>query len=153
MAKKHLGALGLDLETMVSRAQVVDNATELSTHAVKYLDYDKSPDIASQKICAFVIPKSAVVGTNSMQIAVVQADNAALTTNLEVLALSPAALALKEDVPVVVDVPEGSISKQYVGIRYTFGGTSVTVDAWIALQKSVALNPYFPNPFPNINEI
>lgn len=149
--KKHLAHL--DLETMVSRSQVIDNATELSTHAVKYLDFTKSPDIASQKICAFVIPKSAVVGTNSMQIAVVQADDAALTTNLEVLALSPAAMVLEEGKPVVVDVPEASVTKEYVGIRYTFGGTTVTVDAWIALQHSVTANPYFPNPFPTINEI
>ena len=149
--KKHLAHL--DLETMVSRSQVIDNATELSTHAVRYLDFTKSPDIASQKICAFVIPKSAVVGTNSMQIAVVQADDAALTTNLEVLALSPAAMVLEEGKPVVVDVPEASVTKEYVGIRYTFGGTSVTVDSWIALQNSVTANPYFPNPFPTINEI
>lgn len=143
----------LDLETMVSKAQLVNNATELSTDAIKILDYTKHPDICSQKICGFVIPKSAVVGTNSMQVAVVQADDAALTTNLQVLALSPAAIVMEEGKPIVVDVPEGSITKEYVGLRYTFGGTSVTVDAWIALQKSVAVNPYFPNPFPTINEI
>lgn len=142
-----------DLETHVSRAQVIDNATELSTNAVHQPDFAYKPDIGSKKICAFVIPKSAVVGINSMQVAVVQADDAALTTNLEVLALSPAALVLVEGKAVVVDVPEGSISKEYVGIRYTFGGTTVTVDGWIALQSEVTINPYFPNPFPNINTI
>jgi len=149
--KHHLAHL--DLETMVSRDQVVDNATELSANAVKMLDYAYSPDVASQQLCGFVIPKSAVVGTNSMQIAVVQADDAGLTTNLEVLALSPAAIVLEEGKPVVVDVPEASVTKQYVGIRYTFGGTSVTVDAWIAPKQSVVANPYFPNPFPTINTI
>lgn len=142
-----------DLETHVSRAQVIDNAVELSTHAVHQPDFAYKPDVSCKKICAFVIPKSAVVGTNSMQIAVVQADDAALTVNLEVLALSPAALVLVGGKAVVVDVPEGSISKAYVGIRYTFGGTSVTVDAWIALQSEVAINSYFPNPFPTINTI
>lgn len=151
MVKHHMHPI--DLEAMVSKAQLVDNATELSTDAVKYLDYDKSPDIASEQICAFVIPKSAVVGTNSMQIAVVQADNAALTTNQETLALSPAALVLEEGKPVIVDVPQGSISKQFVGIKYIFGGTSVTVDAWIALKDKSVINPYFPNPFPTINTI
>lgn len=148
--KKHLS--GLDLETMVSKSQVIDTNPELSASSVQFQDAALYPDIC-KKICAFVIPKSPIVGTNSMQIAVVQADNAALTTNVEVLALSPAAIALVEDTPVVVDVPEGSVTKQYVGIRYIFAGTSVTVDAWIALQDQVAANPYFANPFKNINEI
>lgn len=149
--KKHLSAQ--DLETMVSKAQSVDTASELSTSSVRFPDYDKRPDIGSMKICGFVIPKGPVVGTNSMQVQVVQADDAALTANLEVLALSPAALVLVEDTPVVVDVPEGSITREYVGLRYIFGGTSVPVDAWIALQDQVAVNPYFANPFKNINEI
>lgn len=150
MATKNFSQM--DLENMVSRAQVVNAASVKSTHAISQLDGNYDPSIGCQ-YGALVVPTVAVVGANTMQIAVIQADEVTLTTNKQVIALSPAALALTVDVPVVVEIPEGSISKKFVGIEYTFGGTSVTVNAWIAPIKSIANNPHFPNPVKTVAEL
>lgn len=150
MATKNFNQM--DLENMVSRAQVVNAASVKSTHAINQLDGDFDPSIGCQ-YGALVVPTTAVTGTNSMQIAVIQADEVTLTTNKKVIALSPAALALEADVPVVVEIPEGSISRKFIGIEYTFGGTSVTVNAWIAPIKSIANNPHFNSPVTTIAEL
>lgn len=144
----------LDLQTMVSREQLVDNASEVSTHALAVLDSSFKPFIGTDaKLAALVLPKSAVVGTNSMQVQIIQADDDALTTNIEVLAQSPAAMVLTEGEAVVVHLNEAVVTKPNLGLRYIFGGTSVTVDAWLVPADMIAVDPKFPHIVDTINTI
>ena len=142
----------MDFENMVSRAQVVNAATVLSAFGISQLDGDFDPSIGCQ-YGALVHPITAVTGTNQITIQVIQADNIDLTTGQEVIAQSPSNIALTAQEPVFVEIPEGSISKKFLGIKYLFGGTDVTVNAWIAPVKSIANNPYFRNIVANINDI
>lgn len=150
MATKNFGQM--DLENMVSRAQVVNAASVVSTNAVNLLDGTFDPSIGCS-YAALVNPTTAVVGTNTMQIQIVQADSDNLTTGQQVIAESPAGLVLSANVPVHVEIPQGSISKKFLGIKYLFGGTSVTVNAWIVPLDSIGVNPHFVSPVKTIAEL
>lgn len=133
-----------DKENQLSTAQALSATSTVSADSYDFKSTVGDPSIGEQ-MSGMVVPKTIVTGTNTFQVQIVQADDAALTTNLKVIAESPASLALAIDTPVIVPIPQGSITQRYVGFRYLNpGSATVTVDAHLVETKNVAKNPFFP---------
>ena len=81
---------------------------------------------------------------------VVQADNDALTSNKVVLAQYPftntqAAALLKAGAIIVLPIPQGSVTKRYLGVQgvLTGGASAITVTAWITSADQVQAVKYY----------
>lgn len=93
---------------------------------------------------AFEIFATVAAGTGSSHtLAVIQADDADLTSNVEVLNQLPAIAAadLVPGKPIELPIPQGVKTKRYIGIRNTIasGTTTVTLDAYLRPQDEIAL--------------
>jgi hypothetical protein len=81
---------------------------------------------------------------------VVQADNDALTSNKVVLAQYPftntqAAALLKAGAIIVLPIPQGSVTKRYLGAQAVLSGgaSAITVTAWITSADMVQAVKYY----------
>lgn len=117
-----------DREDQVSYKQVFPAAATVSTDSLKK---PANQDLAYGKygIALGIFPEASVTGApTSILIEAIQADDAALTTNVQVLAsrvFVPAELAKgrEQEIP----IPRGKMSKAYIGARVTItGGTTPT---------------------------
>lgn len=121
-------SMRFDKEDQVSDKQVFPAAATVSTDSLKK---PAAQDLAYGKcgIALGIFPEAAVTGApTSILIEAIQADNGALTTNVQVLAsrvFLPAELApgLEQEIP----IPRGKMTKEYIGARVTItGGTTPT---------------------------
>lgn len=105
-------------------------------------------DLGRSDVALFIEIVEAVLsaGAATVQFELVQADDAALTTNLEVLcstaALAKAALVIGKQIP--LDIPVG-ITRRYIGLRYTVAVATTTAGkvtaSLIAAKSARPTNP------------
>lgn len=82
-----------------------------------------------------------------MTVEAIQADNAALTTNVEVLnTVTVIAANMQLGDHLEVPIPQGVMTRQYLGVRITLatGTTTITVDVYFVPQDEIDQYKSFP---------
>lgn len=134
-----------DKETQLSADQAF-TASAVSTNA-----YDTKEALADisigSRMAIGVYPKVAGAGGASWKLDAIQADNAALTTNVEVIGTVTVADAdLKVGKEIEVPIVQGKKTRRFVGFRAapTGGSTpTVTLDAYLMPQDEFASDKRF----------
>lgn len=113
-----------------------------------YKKQSAAQDISIGRRMAMMVMPTVSAGAGSTHIlAVVQADDAALTTNVEVLgSITVLAAALTTDDVIEIPIPQGVMTRQYIGLRNTISGgtTTVTLDAYLVPQDEIPKYKSFP---------
>ena len=139
-----------DIENQLSVAQAFTGAATVSTHS--YKKQSAAQDLSIGRRMALVFYPTVAAGAGSTHtLEAIQADDAALTSNVEVLSsvsVIAANLALGDKVE--IPIPQGVMSKQYLGFRNTATGgtTTVTADVYLVPQDEI---PEYKS-FPKVNE-
>lgn len=130
-----------DLRNQLSVDQVVDTSPTVSTNSIPKT---AAQDLAiGQHAMGLAIFFKDATGATSFTVELIQADDAALTSNVEVLASTGAiALAdLTENKPLFLAAPPYRMDKAYLGARYSFTGGSAqecTFNTYFGSQNDVA---------------
>ena len=135
----------LDYEDQVCRAQAF-TATAVSANSID-TNVASSDMFIGRRMAGLFIPTVAAGAGSTHVLAVVQADDSALTTNVEVLgSISVLAAALTVGSIHEIPVPQGVKTRRYIGLRNTIssGTTTVTADAWIVPQDEINKYKSFP---------
>lgn len=135
----------LDVLNQVCSAQAF-TATAVSSSSIDTLSADADPTIG-RRIAGLFVPTVAAGAGSTHVLAVIQADDAALTTNVEVLgSISVLAAALTVGSKHEIPVPQGVKTRRYLGIKDTISGgtTTVTANAWLVPQDEIAKYKSFP---------
>jgi hypothetical protein len=140
-----------DVQNQVCSAQAFTGAATNSEDAIKKPTAAEDPSIG-RRLAYYVVPTVAQGAGSTMTIEAVQADDAALTTNREVIATLSGVLAASATVGEVfeVPIPQGVMTRMYQGLRVTLTGgtTTVTLDAYLMPQDEI---PKFKT-FPKVND-
>ena len=143
----------LDIENQLMKAQLVSAATVVSADSYDLLVVGHDPSIGTL-LAGYVVPTISAAGGATYTVNVIQATNAALTAGVSVVASAAvAANAFLVDIPVIIPIPQGSITKQYLGFQLVpVGGAAptVTLSASIVPQEEIAKNPNFPRAYVTI---
>lgn len=135
-----------DLENQLSVAQAFTGAATVSTNS--YKKQSAAQDISIGRRMALLLLPTVDAGAGSTHtLESIQADDAALTSNVEVLAtLTKLAADLTTEDVIELPIPEGVMSKQYLGFRNTSTGgtTTVTLDVYLVPQDEIAKYKSFP---------
>jgi len=135
----------LDKLNEVCSAQAF-TATAVSEDSIDTLSADADMTIG-RRIAGYFVPTVAAGAGSTHVLAVIQADDAALTTNVEVLgSVSVLAAALTVGSRHEIPVTQGLKTRRYIGIRDTISGgaTTVTANAWILPQDEIPKYKSFP---------
>lgn len=135
----------LDVLNEVCSAQAF-TATAVSEDSIDTLAAATDLTIG-RRIAGLFVPTVAAGAGSTHVLAVIQADDAALTTNVEVLgSISVAAADLTVGSRHEIPVPQGVKTRRYLGIRDTISGgtTTVTANAWILPQDEIPEYKSFP---------
>lgn len=139
-----------DIENQLSVEQAFTGAATVSTHS--YQKQSAAQDISiGRRLALLVLPTVAQGAGSTMTVEVIQADNAALTSNVEALAsVSVAAANMQLGDSLEVPIPQGTMSRQYLGARVTLTGgtTTITADIYLVPQDEI---PKFKS-FPKVND-
>lgn len=140
-----------DIENQLSVAQAFTGAATVSTHS--YKKQTAAQDISiGRRMALLVVPTVAAGAGSTHTLDAIQADNAALTSNVEVLAtISRTAAQLTKGSRHEIPIPQGVMTKQYLGFRNTATGgtTTVTLDVYLVPQDEIYEDF---KAFPKINE-
>lgn len=126
------------------------NTSVLSTNT---LDLGSARDIGKGEPLEVVVEvTTAASGGTSVQFQLIQADDAALTTNVQVLvqtdAIAVATLVAGTQVPLHVDRVDPYPARRFLGIRYQLVGIVAAGAYFTTIVKNVAdKNVYYPNGF------
>lgn len=135
-----------DKENQLSDEQAFTGAATVSTHS--YKKQTALQDISIGRRMALLLLPTVSAGAGSTHtLEAIQADDAALTSNVEVLStLSRLAANLTTADIVELPIPEGVMDKQYLGFRNTStgGATTVTLDVYLVPQDEIAKYKSFP---------
>lgn len=135
-----------DIENQLSVAQAFTGAATVSEHS--YKKQSAAQDISIGRRMALLVLPTVAAGAGSTHILeVIQADDAALTTNVESLvSVSKLAADLALGDEVELPIPQGVMTKQYIGFRNTAtgGATTVTLDVYLVPQDEIAKFKSFP---------
>lgn len=112
----------------------------------------RDPSIGEPLAVVLTVGSAAVVAAGeTYEFDVVQADNDALTSNKVVLAQYPftntqAAALLKAGAIIVLPIPQGSVTKRYLGAQGILAGgaSAITVTAWIAPTSMIQMQRAYP---------
>lgn len=141
-----MGGLKHDYENQLSIAQAFTGAATVSTHS--YKKQSAAQDISiGRRMCLVVYPTVDAGAGSTHTLEAIQADNAALTSNVESLAsISVAAADLVVGSAHIIPIAQGVMDKQYLGFRNTATGgtTTVTVDVYLMPEDEVAVFKTFP---------
>lgn len=135
-----------DLENQLSVAQAFTGAATVSTNS--YQKQSAAQDISiGRRMALLVLPTVAQGAGSTMTVEVIQADDAALTSNVEALGsvdVLAANMTLGDQLE--VPIPQGTMDKQYLGARVTLTGgtTTITADIYLAPQDEIAQYKSFP---------
>lgn len=135
-----------DKENQLSVAQAF-TATAVSTNS--YEKQTAAQDISIGRRVSLLGNVRVAAGAGSSHVmAVIQADDAALTVNVEVLNQLPAlaAATLIKGYQFEVPVPQGVMTRKYLGFRDTITGgtTTVTLDVYLVPQDEIPFYKTFP---------
>lgn len=135
-----------DIENQLCLEQAFTGGATVSTHSYKKQSAEQDLSIGRRMALMLLPTVAAGVGsTHTME--VIQADDAALTSNVESLAsVSVAAANLTLGDVIELPIPQGVMTKQYLGFRNsaTGGTTTVTLDVYLVPQDEIAQYKSFP---------
>lgn len=135
-----------DIENQLSVDQAFTGAATVSTHS--YKKQTAAQDISiGRRVALLVLPKVNAGAGSTVQIEAIQADDAALTSNVQALgSVSVPAAQVIRGREIEVPVPQGVMTKQYLGARVTITGgtTTATLDIYIVPQDEIAQYKSFP---------
>lgn len=141
-----MGGLRHDIENQLSVAQAFTGAATVSTHS--YKKQSAAQDISIGRRMALLVCPTVAAGAGSTHVLdVIQADDAALTSNVEVLgSVSVLAADLAVGDQIEIPIPQGVMDKQYIGFQNTATGgtTTVTLDVYLVPQDEIAKYKSFP---------
>ena len=139
-----------DIENQLSVEQAFTGATTVSTNS--YQKQTAIQDLSIGRRMALLVLPSVAAGAGSTHILdVIQATNAALTSSVDVLGtVTVLAANLKLGDAIEIPIPQGVMTKQFIGFRNasTGGTTTVTLDVYFVPQDEI--DQY--KPFPKIND-
>lgn len=135
-----------DVENQLCVAQAFSGAATVSTNSYKKQTAAQDLSIG-RRMALLIMPTVAAGASSNHTLEVIQADNAALTSNVEVLATitkTAAQLVLGEEIE--LPIPQGVMTKQYIGYRHTAadGTPTVTLDVYLVPQDEIAQYKSFP---------
>lgn len=138
-----------DIENQLSVAQAFTGAATVSSHS--YQKQTAAQDISIGRRMALLVMAAGVApgaGTTHT-LEAIQADDAALTSNVQVLntvTVTTASGLLDLGKAVELPIPQGVMSKQFIGFRHTATGgtTTATLDVYLVPQDEIALYKSFP---------
>lgn len=136
----------VDSLTLLSDAQAL-TATAYSTNTIDLGSVTPKREIGGGEPLALVVSVDVAAdfttGDETYQFNFVQSANANLSSDddLAMRAVSAASSGLAAGTIVVVPVPQGSVTKQYIGAQYVLAGTTptITVTAFITLQSMLQM--------------
>lgn len=135
-----------DVQNQLSSAQAFTGSATVSTNA--YEKQSAAQDISiGRRVAAMVIPTVAAGAGSTHVLDVIQADNAALTTNKEVIGtITVLAAALTVGSVHEIPVPQGVMDRKYIGFQNTATGgtTTVTLDVYLVPQDEIPKYKSFP---------
>lgn len=141
-----MGGLRFDIENQMSVAQAFTGTATVSTHS--YEKQTAAQDLSIGRRMALLVMPTVNAGAGSTHVLeAIQADDAALTSNVQSLAsVSVLAAALIKGSPVEIPIPQGVMTKKYLGFRNTAtgGATTVTLDVYLVPQDEIAKYKSFP---------
>lgn len=135
----------LDYEDQVCRAQAF-TATAVSANSID-TNSASSDMFIGRRMAGLFIPTVAAGAGSTHVLAVIEADDSALTSNVTVLgSITVVAAALTVGSVHEIPVPQGVKTRRYIGLRNTIssGTTTVTADAWIVPQDEINKYKSFP---------
>lgn len=129
-----------DVQNELSASQAFTGSATVSTNA--YEKQSAAQDLSIGRRMAVVVFFEATGAGTTHTLQAIQADNAALTSNKEVLAevtKTTAQVVLGE--PVEIVFPQGSMTRQYLGFQHSASGgtTTATISAYLMPQDEQAL--------------
>lgn len=138
-----------DVQDQVCTAQSFTGAATVSSDSIKN-GSDKRDFSIGRRMAMLVMSNgvAAADGASTHTLEAIQADDAALTTNVEVIgtvSVSSADLALGKEVE--VPIRQGSVSREYIGFRHSAAGgaaNTATLDVYLVPQDEIALYKSFP---------
>ena len=134
-----------DIQNQLSVAQAF-TATAVSTNS--YQKQSAARDISIGRRFALLVMPTVNAGAGSTHVLeVIQADDAALTTNVEQLAaVTVLAANLTTDDVIEVPIPQGCMTREFIGFRDTISGgtTTVTLDVYLVPQDEIPHYKSFP---------
>lgn len=135
-----------DIENQLSVEQAFTGAATVSTHS--YKKQTAAQDISIGRRMALLVMPTANAGAGSTHtLEVIQADDAALTSNVQVLAsVTKLAAELVKGKEIELPIPQGVMTKQYIGFRNSSSGgtTTVSLDVYLVPQDEIAQYKSFP---------
>lgn len=136
----------MDIENQLSVAQAFAGVATVSTNS--YAKQTAAQDLSIGRLMALLALVTTAAGAGSTHVMdVIQADDAALTTNVEVLGtVSVLAAALTVGAAVVIPIPQGTMTRKYIGFRNTStgGATTVSLDVYLMPQDEISKYKSFP---------
>jgi hypothetical protein len=143
------GGIGFDVENQLSVAQAFTGAATVSTHSYKKQTAAQDLSIGRRMSLLVMSADGVSPGAGSTHtLEAIQADDAALTSNVQVIGSATGVLAADLALGKQVEVPirQGSMSKQYIGFRHTATGgvTTATLDVYFMPQDEIAEYKSFP---------
>lgn len=125
-----------DVQNQLSSAQAFTGAATVSTNS--YQKQSAAQDLSiGRRMSLLFLPTVAAGSGSTHTLEAVQADDAALTTNLEVLGTVTAlAAALIPGAAIEIQFPNRSMTRTYLGFRNTATGGTTTVTADVYLVPS-----------------
>lgn len=141
-----MGGLRHDLENQLSVAQAFTGAATVSTNS--YAKQTAAQDISiGRRMALLFVPTVAAGAGSTHTLEAIQADDAALTSNVEVLSsVSKLAASLTVGAEIEIPIPQGVMTKKYLGFRNTSTGgtTTVTADVYLVPQDEIPKYKSFP---------
>lgn len=143
-----MSGLRFDIENQLSVKQVFTLASAVSTHS--YEKQTAAQDLSIGRRMALLVMSNGVAATGggTYTLEAIQADDAALTSNVQILSavvVADADLALGKEVE--LPIPQGTMSKKFLGFRCKIaGGTtpSLTLDVYLMPQDEITKYKSFP---------
>lgn len=135
----------LDVQNELSSSQAFTGAATVSTNS--YAKQSAAQDISIGRRVALLVYFHAAGAGTSHTLEAIEATNAALSTSVGALSSVTITTAnLPVDKFVEVPVPQGTMTKQYLGFRHTATGgtTTATISCWIVPMDEIPKYKSFP---------
>ncbi len=135
-----------DVENQLSVAQSFTGAATVSLNS--YQKQSAAQDLSiGRRMALLVMPTIAAGAGSTHTLEAIQATDSALTASIDVLAtVTVLAAALIPGAQIEIPIPQGVMTKQFLGFRNTSTGgtTTVTLDVYLVPQDEIAKYKSFP---------
>ena len=135
-----------DIENQLSVAQAFTGAATVSTNSYKKQSAAQDLSIG-RRMALLILPTVAAGAGSTHTMEAIEATDAALTASVGVIATkSILAAALTVGSAHELPIPQGIMTKQYIGFRNTSTGgtTTVTLDVYLVPQDEIPYYKSFP---------